>query len=523
MIPAVSYLRMSKDSQDASIPAQRTAVKELEKSAGYRIIREYVDLGISGDATEKRTEFLRMMADVSKGDFRAVLCWDQDRFGRFDPLEAGFWIKPMRDAGIRLVTVAQGAIDWNDFAGRLIYSVQQEGKHQFLRDLSRNTNRGKMEAAKQGRWMGGGPPYGFLLGPDQHLIEHGPEAEIVRQIFERYVAGDSMRAICQDFNRSGIPSPENKLWNVNAIKRIVSNRVYLGHTRFNKKSAGKYTSIANGIIVPKTSPKDVWNDESLWMIIENTHSPLVDIPTFEAAQNCRTEHRRFAAKSTTVETVFRGLLKCGHCGAAMHAMYVPKLTDVAYLCARYLRDQSCNPNRTYQKPLLDHVMTHLSEHLTKEGIEAMRQSVLAHFAPVTVRGPSLASLKARLATAKRKLTSAETRLVEVPQDMIAVVASQVRQLRSEVEELELLIQAADAPRIDPSARIESCIEGAVRRFQSIILHSGNGPSLSLAAALRAAFDKIVVWSSKKRVPRIPQGRYEIDRIEIFDKSPDKLQ
>ena len=51
----------------------------------------------------------------------AVLCWDQDRFGRFDPLEAGYWIKPLRDAGIRLETVAQGRIDWEDFAGRIIF------------------------------------------------------------------------------------------------------------------------------------------------------------------------------------------------------------------------------------------------------------------------------------------------------------------------------------------------------------------------------------------------------------------
>ena len=59
---------------------------------------------------------------------------------------------------MRLETVAQGKIDWNDFAGRLIYMVQQEGKHAYLRDLSRNVTRGFFNAAKDGRGGTGGLP-----------------------------------------------------------------------------------------------------------------------------------------------------------------------------------------------------------------------------------------------------------------------------------------------------------------------------------------------------------------------------
>ena len=91
-----------------------------------------------------------------------MLCWDQDRFGRFDPIEGGHWILPFRDAGVRLETIAQGKIDWNDFAGRLIYLVQQEGKHAYLRDLSRNVTCGFLNAAKNGRGgTGGRAPSGY--------------------------------------------------------------------------------------------------------------------------------------------------------------------------------------------------------------------------------------------------------------------------------------------------------------------------------------------------------------------------
>ena len=88
---AVSYYRVSTEKQEASIPAQRTEVEAYATKHGYQIIREYKDEGISGDATEKRVEFQKMLSDAKQlGDFGVVLCWDQDRFGRFDPLEAGY-------------------------------------------------------------------------------------------------------------------------------------------------------------------------------------------------------------------------------------------------------------------------------------------------------------------------------------------------------------------------------------------------------------------------------------------------
>lgn len=108
---AVLYLRMSDDRQEHSIPDQRAELLAYAGKHGYRILLEYTDSGISGDDTKRRPGFLRMREDAEKGDFQVILCWDQDRFGRFDPIEGGYWILPFRDAGVRLETLAQGRID----------------------------------------------------------------------------------------------------------------------------------------------------------------------------------------------------------------------------------------------------------------------------------------------------------------------------------------------------------------------------------------------------------------------------
>ncbi|MBA3315633.1 MAG: recombinase family protein, partial [Planctomycetaceae bacterium] len=134
------------------------------------MIRDYRDEGISGDATEKRTAFRKMMTDCSRGEFNAILAWDIDRFGRFDAIEAGYWIKPMRDAGVRLVTIGQGEIDFDDFAGRIVYSVQAEAKHSFLRDLARNIVRGQLAKASRGEWTSGSRPLGYRVAENARLI-----------------------------------------------------------------------------------------------------------------------------------------------------------------------------------------------------------------------------------------------------------------------------------------------------------------------------------------------------------------
>ena len=133
-IRAVLYLRRSTDRQEKSLEDQERELRAYAKKHGYTIVAVYVDDAISGDKTEQRTEFLRMREEASSGEFELILCWDQDRFGRFDLLDAGYWITPLRQAGVRLETIARpDPVDWlchelkpsfRRRSGALIYRAQ---------------------------------------------------------------------------------------------------------------------------------------------------------------------------------------------------------------------------------------------------------------------------------------------------------------------------------------------------------------------------------------------------------------
>jgi DNA invertase Pin-like site-specific DNA recombinase len=172
LIPAAGYLRRSTNKQEKSLDDQRREIERYAAEHGYVIVRWYIDDGISGDATDKRLDFQRMHKDACNGrDFDVILCWDQDRFGRFNSMEAGFWIHPLMQAGVRLATVTEGPVDWNDFAGRMVYSIKQEGKHQFLVDLSRNVARRQIQNAMDGYLCGQAAPYGF----DRMILDEAGE------------------------------------------------------------------------------------------------------------------------------------------------------------------------------------------------------------------------------------------------------------------------------------------------------------------------------------------------------------
>jgi hypothetical protein len=120
---------MSDKKQDKSMPAQKDEIEKFAAANGYRVIRWYRDDGISGAETVKRAGFQALIHDAQENrDFEVIIAWDQDRFSRFDPMEANYYWYILRQAGVRIVTVATGELDFSDLGGWLAASVTQHGK-----------------------------------------------------------------------------------------------------------------------------------------------------------------------------------------------------------------------------------------------------------------------------------------------------------------------------------------------------------------------------------------------------------
>src|SRR5262249_22619810 len=160
---------------------------------------------ISGDDTKKRKGFRRMVTDAGElADFKAILCWDRKRFGRFDGIEYGFYAHQLRGAGVVLVTVREGLIDWNVSTDRIVAAVHQEGAHEDLVGHSANVARGQLGAALDGSWIGS-PPYAYRVVGDRKkkrlVIDDYGKVKIVQRIFQEFVnEGRSSNEIAMRLN-----------------------------------------------------------------------------------------------------------------------------------------------------------------------------------------------------------------------------------------------------------------------------------------------------------------------------------
>lgn len=189
---AVIYIRMSTPQQKGSPAQQREEGHKLAGKHGWKVTHEYADEGISGDDTKKRKAFQQMMRDASAGKFDKIIVWDNDRFGRFDSVEWGYWAHQLRQAGVELVSISQGVADLGSMGGRLINAIGAEQANQYNIKLSAGTLRGRLAKIRQGWWQGP-PPFGF----DRQIYNDQGEP------FRRIPFGDTVWSACGRSMRNG--------------------------------------------------------------------------------------------------------------------------------------------------------------------------------------------------------------------------------------------------------------------------------------------------------------------------------
>ncbi|HEY4311731.1 MAG TPA: recombinase family protein [Pirellulales bacterium] len=470
MTPAVGYLRRSTEKQEGSLADQRREIERYAESNGYRIVRWYEDDGISGDATEKRTGFLAMHRAACNGpDFEAILVWDQDRFGRFDSIEAGHWIHPLRNAGVRLVTVAEGPVNWNDFTGRMMYSMKQEGKHQFLRDLSRNTARGQITNAKRGFLCGQAASYGYdrMLvdesGAPLQRVKNGesvakprswhvtlvptdePERlDTARWLFDTYaneVIG--MRRMAETLNQRGVPGPTGGRWFMGTIREMLRNEAYVGRFVWAKRRMGNYHRVDADEIKARTDGHAMrYNAPESRIVKENAHPAIIDGKIFRAVQEKLDgkKAQRRGKKASPDAYLLSGLLYCGHCGRKMYGSlksrrkasrtyYYPK-----YICSTYCsagRTTGCGYHSVDQGLILDFLVDKLRTEILAGGHrEALRQEVLSILRESADSGPGrVEDLRDSLAKIERELEVAKRRFLKAPDDVADMLADELSKMR----------------------------------------------------------------------------------------------
>src|SRR3954470_15979252 len=178
-----------------SLHNQREAAEAYVKSQaheGWRLLlTRYDDGGFSG-GTMDRPGLQRLLADIRAGQIDVVVVYKVDRLTR--SLADFAKLVELFDAqGVSFVSVTQ-AFNTTSSMGRLTLNVLLSFA-QFEREVTRERIRDKIAASKRkGIWMGGVVPLGYRVVTRKLLVDE-EEAQLVRLIFERYLALGSLPAL----------------------------------------------------------------------------------------------------------------------------------------------------------------------------------------------------------------------------------------------------------------------------------------------------------------------------------------
>lgn len=326
------YLRLSRDDQNGntesmSISNQRDMLMSYCNERGWKIYDIYVDDGFTGTNFE-RPGFQRMIGDIEEGYVSVVLTKDLSRLGRNYVMTGQYTDFFFPEHGVRYVAVNDSydsAKEDNDIAP--FKNILNE---MYAKDISKKIRSARQISAKQGKFMGSKPPFGYVKSPeDKHLLViDPPAAEIVKRLFREFAAGESGRNMATQLNAEGVDTPAEyyfkqtgkratrgdtlQQWGSCTILQLLRNQVYIGDMVQCKRKVSSF----------KTKKRLVTNPDA-WVIVEGTHEPIIDRFTWECAQRRLDKTKRKSVCNSIRTTrsgdinVFSGIIRCADCGASM--------------------------------------------------------------------------------------------------------------------------------------------------------------------------------------------------------------
>jgi len=224
-----------------SLQAQREACEAFirsQKGEGWRLSKAHYDDGGLSGGTMERPALQRLLEDIRQGQVDLVVVYKVDRLTR-SLADFAKMVELFDANGVSFVAVTQ-QFNTTSSMGRLTLNVLLSFA-QFEREVTGERIRDKIAASKRkGIWMGGTVPLGYNVD-DRRLVINGAEAEVVRQIYQRYLELGSVRLLKQELDQRGVASKVRlsqkgsksggKNFSRGALYELLSNPIYIGEIR----------------------------------------------------------------------------------------------------------------------------------------------------------------------------------------------------------------------------------------------------------------------------------------------------
>ena len=273
----VAYCRVStkQEEQLNSYETQRAAyIEMISKNPDWRLVKIFADKGITGTSVKNRDEFNKMIRFCKQGKVDMIITKSISRFAR-NTEDCLHYTRMLNRYGVdvyfeeqKLHSTQTGA----DFYIGIYGSIAQSESE----NISANVRWGKEQSAKQGKVAFQYKNFlGYKKGEDGKPVIDIEQAEVVKFIYDRYLAGDSMKEITKKLMALKINTPLGKQsWSCSTVRSILTNEKYKGDAIINK------TFVVDCI----SKRVKVNNGERKKYYVENNHPAIIDTAKFAKVQ-----------------------------------------------------------------------------------------------------------------------------------------------------------------------------------------------------------------------------------------------
>jgi DNA invertase Pin-like site-specific DNA recombinase len=224
---AAIYTRVSTEDQAKegfSLDAQLEKLRSYCKARDWEITGEYIDDGYSARYV-KRPAYNKMIEEIDKWD--ALLVIKMDRIHR-NSKNFMMMMEYLKKQDKEFVSMTE-SLDTSTAMGRFVMDIIQRIAQLESEQIGERVYIGMEQKAKtNGGILGFNIPYGYNYSNGKLIIKQN-EAENVKNIFQNYLKGKSMKKIADELNSKNIPTKLNKTWGIQTVSVILKNPVYCGY------------------------------------------------------------------------------------------------------------------------------------------------------------------------------------------------------------------------------------------------------------------------------------------------------
>lgn len=337
---AAIYIRQSQTHEGTISPElqEKNVRRFIESQEEWTATDVYADIDVSGLKEANRPGFLKLKQDYASGKFDIAVADEFTRFSR-NAVDGISLLGTMK-----IATAKEGIPPEDDFMPSLYFLLSAK----FSKDMGKRWRDGLTHRLRNGVQPSGKPQFGYTRhhpGEDgkpitkenpkakgiieRYVINPG-EADILREAYRRYTAGEGARTICEDFSARGLAAPGPTGWAPTGLFDLMDKIFYAGKIEWS----------------PDKAEAKRQNKKPTILVVEGAHEPILTTAQWADYRKAR-ESRKLQEKPRNPKWMLAGLVECGLCGGKMvshMARGVPSL-----MCATYNAKGKTGCTGTFRK------------------------------------------------------------------------------------------------------------------------------------------------------------------------------